>query len=138
MHLVRSRSASASTVQLPRAGLENPAGNVDDVANVDGLEKGENLVAHLVLSDECLDPPLAVLDGDEGPLAEIPDRHDSTGDGKPLRHLLQGFVVHLPVGIMQLTGQMGHLRIIGVGFDTRGGQRLDFFPSYFQADHYRP
>jgi hypothetical protein len=33
---------------------------------------------------------------------------------------------------MELTGQVGHLRVVGIGLDTRGSQRLDFFPSYLQ------
>ncbi len=118
--------------ELPRAGLEDPAGEVDDIAHVEALEKGEGRLAHLVLADEGLDAPLAVLDGDEGPLAEIPDRHDPPRDGEPLRHLLQGLVVHLPVGVKNLPGEVGHLRVVGVGLDARGGEGLDFFPSHLE------
>ena len=85
--------------ELPRAGLEDPAGEVDDIAHVEALEKGEGRFAHLVLADEGLETPLAVLDADEGALAEIADGHDPPRDGEPLRHLLQGLVVHRPVGV---------------------------------------
>jgi len=76
--------------------------------------------------------PLSVLDGDEGPLAEIPDCHDPPGNGEPFLHLLESLVVHLSVGVEYLPGEVGHFRVVGVSLDPRSGKRLDFFPSHLE------
>jgi len=126
--------------EFPRSRLDDPAREVDDIAHVDRLEQGKELVAEPVLADKGLDPPFAVLDGDKGPLAEIADCHHPAGNGETFRHLLERLVVHLPEGRVELCGEMGHLCVVGIGFHARSGEGLDLVLPHLQevAVFHRP
>ena len=82
-------------VSSPGSGLEDPSGDPDDIADVEPFKQRKGLLPDLVLPEKGLEPALAVLDADEGALAEIADRHQAARQGESFRDLFQLFRSHL-------------------------------------------
>ena len=119
--------------QFARLGLEYPAGNPDDVAHVEALEKGKGVFPQLVLAQEGLKATLAVLNADEGPLAEIADGHQPSGKGEAFRHLFQLFRRQCArIARSDRRRRFPDAAVIGIEVDSVGLQGVDLFPAFFQ------
>ena len=71
----------------------------------------------VVAADVDLQAPPAVLQLDEGGLAEIAPGHDAAGQGVALLAPFQGCGVLLAMHRKNLSGGMGNREIIGIGID---------------------
>ena len=108
--------------QLAGLGAErHPAGG-DDVAEIEFFELFEVLFADQVAADVDLHPPAAVLELDEGGLAEIAAGHDPAGDGIALRTPFEGGGVLIGMGAVDFGRGVADRAIVGVGILSLGAQ----------------
>ena len=111
-------------------GPERDTRRADDIADVEGLEIGKDLVTDGVLLHVELDPPLPVLHLDKGGLAEGAAGNDPAGHRKCRRIFLDGFLV--TIGVHHISGGVLRPEIIGIGIYPRLPERIHLASSLQQ------
>ncbi len=112
--------------QLTGFGAKRLACKTDDVAQVKLSKLIEQLLADPVAGHINLNPPLAILNLDEGGLAEITAGHNASGEDIPLATTLQGFGVMIFMGGNYVGGGMINGKIVGVGVGSLLPEFLHF------------
>ena len=118
--------------QFPGPGLEDPPRKPDDVADIEPFKQRKGLLPQLVFPEEGLETPLAVLDADEGALAEIADGHQAARQGESFRDLFQLFGGHRPEAFADRGRGIRDPGVVGIEIDPVGLQGVDLFPAFFQ------
>lgn len=116
--------------ELAGLGPERGAADADDVADIEGFERIERIVAHRILAYVDLHPALPVLDLDERGLAEGAARDDAARNGKTAGIILNG--IHSAIGLPEIGRRMVGLEVIRVGIDPRFPEGVDLAPSLEQ------
>jgi hypothetical protein len=86
------------------------------VAEVDGLERVEPVVAHHGLGDEELDLTIAIAHGGEHELARVARQHDAAGNRHA--HVGLGTWLQVIVGGAQFGERVGAVEAVRIGVHT--------------------
>ena len=108
--------------QLVGLGAERAAADAGEVADVHQLEEGERVLADDVALDVGLDAVGAILEVEEGGLAEIAHRDDAPGDADGIGAVLELFAGLAAVPVPYTRRRVGGSKVVGKGINPATAQ----------------